>query len=150
MDPFFTASWAYSTWKRCPSGEKTVIARSYRDAMAQAYADSCGVDDATTGETCERAAPLPRATRKCLPGLKVPPGSVWARTSCRHGLALASGGQVPLRSPPAGLPGHGCACELAEFLCYPRCLVQASQFSQHAVAPAVVSDHSSYKDDSKD
>lgn len=27
--PLFTASRAYSTWKRCPSGEKTVIARSY-------------------------------------------------------------------------------------------------------------------------
>lgn len=27
--PFFTASKAYSTWKRCPSGEKTVMARSY-------------------------------------------------------------------------------------------------------------------------
>lgn len=28
VEPFFTASCAYSTWKRCPSGEKTVIARS--------------------------------------------------------------------------------------------------------------------------
>lgn len=28
VEPFFTASWAYSTWKRCPSGEKTVMARS--------------------------------------------------------------------------------------------------------------------------
>lgn len=26
---FFTASIAYSTWNKCPSGEKTVIARSY-------------------------------------------------------------------------------------------------------------------------
>lgn len=33
VDPFFTASWAYSTWSRCPSGEKTVIARSYWDAI---------------------------------------------------------------------------------------------------------------------
>lgn len=38
VDPFFTASWAYSTWKRCPSGEKTVIARSYRDSIAQGWA----------------------------------------------------------------------------------------------------------------
>ena len=29
VEPFFTASWAYSTWKRCPSGEKMVIALSY-------------------------------------------------------------------------------------------------------------------------
>ena len=29
VDPFLTASWAYSTWKRCPSGENTVIALSY-------------------------------------------------------------------------------------------------------------------------
>lgn len=28
VDPFFTASCAYSTWKRWPSGEKTVMARS--------------------------------------------------------------------------------------------------------------------------
>jgi hypothetical protein len=27
--PFLTASMAYSTWKRCPLGEKTVIAVSY-------------------------------------------------------------------------------------------------------------------------
>jgi len=26
--PFFTASWAYSTWNKWPSGEKTVIALS--------------------------------------------------------------------------------------------------------------------------
>ena len=29
VEPFLTASCAYSTWKRWPSGEKTVIARSY-------------------------------------------------------------------------------------------------------------------------
>lgn len=29
VEPFFTASWAYSTWNKCPSGENTVIARSY-------------------------------------------------------------------------------------------------------------------------
>lgn len=33
VDPFLTASWAYSTWKRWPSGEKTVIALSYRELM---------------------------------------------------------------------------------------------------------------------
>ena len=27
--PFLTASMAYSTWKRCPLGEKTVMAVSY-------------------------------------------------------------------------------------------------------------------------
>lgn len=29
VEPFLTASWAYSTWSRWPSGEKTVIALSY-------------------------------------------------------------------------------------------------------------------------
>lgn len=33
VEPFFTASWAYSTWNKCPSGENTVIARSYRDML---------------------------------------------------------------------------------------------------------------------
>jgi len=28
-EPLFTASIAYSTWNKCPSGEKMVIARSY-------------------------------------------------------------------------------------------------------------------------
>lgn len=33
--PFLTASSAYSTWKRCPSGEKTVRARSYERDMVR-------------------------------------------------------------------------------------------------------------------
>lgn len=34
VEPFFTASCAYSTWNRCPSGENTVIALSYLAAIA--------------------------------------------------------------------------------------------------------------------
>lgn len=79
VDPFFTASWAYSTWKRCPSGEKTVIARSYRDAMAQAYASSCGANDATARQT----------SGKCLGCCHVPPGSacpgLWMPPGSAHG-----------------------------------------------------------------
>lgn len=36
-----TASMAYSTWKRCPSGENTVMALSYLD-MIQRLCDACG------------------------------------------------------------------------------------------------------------
>ena len=38
VDPFLTASWAYSTWKMCPSGEKMVNAVSYRELIASVHA----------------------------------------------------------------------------------------------------------------
>ena len=44
VDPFFTASCAYSTWNRCPSGENTVIARSYLDDMANTGISKLMVD----------------------------------------------------------------------------------------------------------
>ena len=40
VDPFFTASCAYSTWKRCPSGEKTVSALSYFPLMIAFFAQN--------------------------------------------------------------------------------------------------------------
>lgn len=67
VDPFFTASCAYSTWKRCPSGEKTVIARSYRDSIAQGWAipTPCRTNCRLQAEALLLS---PRTTRKCWPG----------------------------------------------------------------------------------
>lgn len=37
VEPFFTASWAYSTCSKCPSGENTVMALSYLDDIVLIY-----------------------------------------------------------------------------------------------------------------
>lgn len=42
---------AYSTWKRCPSGENTVIARSYLTVASQAHGAEADTTDEPRDQT---------------------------------------------------------------------------------------------------
>ena len=75
--PLRTASSAYSTWKRWPSGEKTVIARSYELLMLllfsqrlPAFAAAAPPSTPVYGSLC-----CPRAMRKAAGDLTLTLGS---------------------------------------------------------------------------